>query len=218
MRKDTEALPRTLRSALVSDVLDGLGFRNQCLGWDICNMTGSEPMIGRAFTVTVTHIENGALPVVPYRGLLAALDAIKSGEIFVIPTDRSDRAAVWGELVSQACRSRHGVGALTDGLVRDLAPVRSLGFPVFARGTIPYDTNGRLEIVGHGQPGTIDGVEIRPGQLIVADVDGVTVVPEELEQLVLSEVARKDAAEGQFSRLISEGALPSEAFARTGVL
>jgi len=213
---DFEYLRRRLRSALVADVLDGLGLRHQCLAPGIGPIRSTDVLIGRAFPVTVVEVDTPVDP--PYQGLLQALDAIAADDVFVYPTGRSSRAAVWGELVSTACLARGAAGALTDGLIRDTERIRALGFPVFARGTLPLDVNGRLEVVGHGADVHLDGVRIRARDLIVADADGVVIVPAEVEAEAVELALAKDASEADFRSAVAAGTAPSVAFDQFKVL
>ncbi len=109
-------------------------------------------------------------------------------------------------------------GALTDGLVRDTERIRTLGFPVFARGTLPLDVTGRLEVVGHGVDAVVDGVSIRVGELIVADADGVVVIPHEIEAEAVGLALEKDMREAEFRSAVAAGMAPSAAFDRFKVL
>ncbi len=213
---DLTALSASLTSALVADSMDALGLGVQCLGWDIGPLQPHDVLVGRAFTVHQVEVDDP--PVVPYRGLLRMLEEIGPGEVFVIPTGRSTRAAVWGELVSTAAQFKGAAGALTDGLVRDSNKVRALGFPVFSRGTIPLDTNGRLEITGLASDALIDGVRIRRGDLIIGDADGVVVVPWTAAVEVVAHARAKLRGEVQFRRAVSDGVPPSVAFERFRVL
>lgn len=213
---DLAALRLTLTSALVADSMDALALPARCLGWDIVPLQSHDVLIGRAFTIHQIEVDKS--PARPYQGLLRALESIGPDEVFVIPTGRSTKAAVWGELVSTAARHRKAAGALTDGLVRDSAKVRALGFPVFARGTTPLDTNGRLEITDIATEATIDGVVIYRGDLIVGDADGVVVVPWAAARDVVERAQAKLRGEAQFRRAVSDGTAPSVAFERYGVL
>ena len=80
------------------------------------------------------------------------------------------------------------------------------------------DINGRYEVREHNVPGVIDGVEINPGDLIVGDVDGVTVIPEKLIDQVVAAVREKNSGESQFRKAVREGMPPSQAFEKFGVL
>ncbi len=213
---DMAQLRSVLTASLVADSMDALGLGARCLGWDIIALQPQDVLVGRAFTVHQIEVEGAR--TAPYRGLLRALDEIGPDEVFVIPTGRSTKAAVWGELLSTASRHRGAAGALTDGLVRDTTKVRALGFPVFARGTSPLDTKGRLEITDVVPEATIDGVSICRGDLIVADADGVVIVPWEAARDVIDGARSKSRGEGQFRRAVSNGIAPSVAFERFKVL
>jgi 4-hydroxy-4-methyl-2-oxoglutarate aldolase len=203
------------RTSLLSDALDRAGRRNQCLGPDIVPLSG-EHLQGRAFPFVLQRVDRPAEP--SYRGLLAALDAVPANSVVVIPGGRATDAALFGELMATACLARGAAGAVCEGFVRDLDDVRALGFPLFACGTVPYDMDGRLEVVGHDRPVEIDGVTIEPGVLIVADEDGVVVVPHDVEEEVLAAAADKAAKESGFKEAVASGLSPSEAYERFGVL
>jgi regulator of RNase E activity RraA len=93
-----------------------------------------------------------------------------------------------------------------------------MGFKVFATGTLPVDINGRYEVVAHNVPCEIDGVAINPGDLIVGDSDGVTIVPVAAIDAVVEAVIEKNSGENLFRKAVKEGMSPSEAFAKFGVL
>jgi 4-hydroxy-4-methyl-2-oxoglutarate aldolase len=210
----SSAFPR-LRSALVCDALDALGLRSQCL-------VGLTPLVagmhasGPAFPLATVVVD--AVPDVPYRGLLEGLDFVPPGAVVAISAHGRADVALWGELLSTICIARGGVGAVCAGPIRDASQIGALGFPVFATGRAPYDINCRLEVVGHGTPVSIGEVEIAPGDLLVADDDGVLVVPTAVIDEVVARVALKSQRESAFLAAVREGVLPSEAFARFGVL
>jgi len=120
--------------------------------------------------------------------------------------------------MATACLARGASGAIWEGFVRDLVDVRALGFPLFGCGTVPYDMDGRLEVVGHDRPIEIDGVTIDPGALIVGDEDGVVVVPPDVEAEALATAAEKASKESEFRAAVASGMSPSEAYERFGVL
>ena len=213
---DLNHLRQIFSSALTSDCLDHLGYRNQVLAYDIEMISGEGVMMGYAFPVQLEVVD--VAPEVPYIGLLAALDAIGKDQVYVTPSGRLHRAALWGELLSTACAFKGVAGALTDGPVRDVTRMRAIGFKVFGVGTNPLDINSRYEVVAHNVPCIIDGVTINPGDLIVADVDGVAIIPTELIDEVVRRVEEKNSGESQFRTAVKEGMSPSTAFAKFGVL
>ena len=179
-------------------------------------VSGSGIMLGYAFPVRLESVD--AFPEVPYIGLLKALDAVGKDQVYVVPTNRSGRAALWGELLSTACAFKGVAGALADGPTRDLSRTDAMGFKVFATGTLPVDINGRYEVVDHNVPCEIDGVAINPGDLIVGDSDGVTIIPVAAIDAVVAAVIEKNSGENLFRKAVKEGMSPSAAFAKYGVL
>lgn len=205
-----------LRAAHVADALDGVGLRGQCLPAGIQRVSGRGTMVGRALPVTARRVDH--VPDERYPGLLRALDAVGRDDVFVMSADGREDVALWGELVSTAASARGAAGAVLDGLVRDTHVVQALGFPVFARGRMPADIHGRLEVVGHGDPIVVGGVEVVRGALVVADEDGVVVVPPAVEEEVMDRAMEKAVREDDFRQAVTEGMAPSAAFERFGVL
>lgn len=206
-----------LRSALTADALDALGLRNQWLQVGISSVRPRAHMVGWAFPVRLDPVDE--VPEVPYTGLLAAIDAVMPDSIVVAASGDSKRAAVWGELISTVCRFRGAVGVVTDGATRDIDIISELeGFEVFARGALPCDVNGRLEWGTHSAPVTIDGVTISSGDLVVADSDGVVIVPAAYVEQVVDHVREKSAAESEFRQAVKAGMSAKDAFTTFNVL
>lgn len=216
MAHDLVELRKIFTSALASDCLDKLGYGRQVLNQDINMISGSGIMMGYAFPVRLEIVNS--FPKVPYLGLLKALDAVGKDQVYVTPTNRTGLAALWGELLATACAFKGVAGALTDGATRDLSRTDSMGFKVFATGTLPVDINGRYEVVEHNVSCEIDGVAINPGDLIVGDSDGVTIIPVAAIDGVVEAVIEKNSGENLFRKAVKEGMTPSAAFAKYGVL
>ena len=164
-----------LSVALAADALDGVGARRQVMDASIRPLQAGSRLVGWARTIevraTVVMAEH------PYAGEMAALAALMPGDVAVYHVATAVEAALFGELFGLAARAQGAVGAVLDGPVRDVRQLREQGFPVWANGVSPYDTKGRAEVVAHGVPVVCGGVEVAPGDLIVADDDGVIVVP-----------------------------------------
>jgi len=203
--------PDGLSSALVADAMDTRGFRVQCLGADIVALAGEGRIVGPAFTLQ-SHPASSVTPSEPYSGLLEAMDEVGPQMVVVFATGRSSAAGVWGELITTACQHRDVTGAVTDGLIRDAEQLQGSGFPVFGRGTLPYDSKGRLDVTAHQVPVEVDGVRIRPGDLVVADLDGVAIVPQEIIDEVLTAIDQKRANEDAFRAAVAQGMSMRQAF------
>lgn len=125
-------------------------------------------MVGPAFTVVAA---DDHLPV------LVALREAPPGSVIVASTGPRGRA-VSGELFATEAARRGHAGIVVDGHCRDLAGLRRLGLPVYARGTMPA-SGSTVDPGTFGDPLLIGGVEIRPGDLVVGDDDGLVVLTEE---------------------------------------
>ena len=146
-----------------------------------------------------------------YRSLLL-------GEIAIVATGESKRNAPWGELLSTAARARGCRGAVIDGLVRDVRAIQKLGFPVFAAGIKPVDSRGRGIVVDYNVPVRCGGIVVRPGDLIVADYDGVVAIPVGLIDETLELARQKISKENHSRKDLLDGAYLSDVYAKYGVL
>lgn len=165
----------TASAALVSDVLDRLGLREHTLDPAIRPLDRDTVLVGLAVPVIVRA--TAELPDEPYRGEMGALDSLQPGEVPMYAVEPGVDAALWGELFSCAAIGRGAVGAIVDGPIRDASLVRGLGFPVFGRGFSPLDTQGRAEVVAWREAAVCGGVLVHPGDVVVADEDGIVVCP-----------------------------------------
>lgn len=199
-------------AALVSDALDELGVREHTLDTALRPLAPGMRLAGRAVPVEVAATD--VLPEEPYAGEMAVLDSLRPGEVPVYAVAPDVNAALWGELFSCAAMGRGAAGAVVDGPVRDIGPTRELGFPVFARGCSPLDTRGRAEVVRFREPVVCSGVLVRPGDVVVADEDGVVVCPAELEDEVAAAIAAKARDEGGARADLRAGASLAEVWER----
>lgn len=215
---DLDELRRHVRVAPLSDCLDAAGLRHQNLPAHVVPLAPGMRMFGRAFTVDAVMASE--VPERPYAGLLDALDALGSDDVYVMPAPDGDMmlGSCWGELLSTWATQRGCAGMVTDGAVRDVAQIVELGFPTFAAGTTPRDIHGRYEIVAHQVPVMIAGVRIEPGDLIAGDVDGVVVVPMAVEDEVVAAALAKATGENSVRDAIVAGMSPSQAYDTYGIL
>jgi regulator of RNase E activity RraA len=179
-------------------------------------MTVAALLVGRCKTTLWEEIDT--TDPNPYELELVAVDSMGPDEILIAAAGGSNRSGLWGELLSTAARKRGGMGAIVDGTVRDVRQMRSMGFPVWAIGSSPYDSRDRNRVVRIDVPVAIDGVTFSPGDLVLADVDGVVVVPQKVEQDVIRQAWKKVHSENAFRDSIAEGMSAAEAFQRYGIL
>jgi regulator of RNase E activity RraA len=196
-----ERPPLPLGSSLAADCLDRLGIAGRVLDERIAPLAPGMRVDGPAHTLDVA--EEPGDPGDPYAGEVAAVDAIPAGAVVV--TSRFDGAAIWGELLATAATARGGVGIVTDGPVRDLERLRAMGFATFHAGRSPLDSQGRLSVRAHGVPVRCGGVEVAPGDRIVADDDGAVAIPAAAVPDVLALAAEKDRGEGDVRAALRGG-------------
>ncbi|MDQ3863082.1 MAG: RraA family protein [Actinomycetota bacterium] len=206
-----------LYAAVISDVLDAAGYREQAMGARITHHAGGgDVLVGRAATILAG--EEVELRGDPYALQIEAIDGLKEGDVVVATTHDSHRAAFWGELFSTAAVGRGARGLILDGLMRDRRKVDEMGFPVFATGARPVDSMGRLTVYAHGVPVRCGGVTVRPGDLVFAEPDGIVVVPAGIEEEVVAAALEKVDKEDLVRSELAGGASLAEAWARHRVL
>jgi regulator of RNase E activity RraA len=205
-----------LYTAVISDALDDLGYRDQALREFLRPISGDERFVGWARTISCVDVYH--VPEDPYAKEIEAVDSILPGEVVVVSTAGSLQNAPWGELLSTAALARGARGAVIDGLVRDVRKIQSIGFPVFARGIKPVDSKGRGAIIDYNMPIECAGARISPGDLIVADYDGVIAVPAEVLPNVIELASEKVAKENGSRAELKKGAYLKDVYAKYGVL
>jgi regulator of RNase E activity RraA len=211
-----ETLRRVLSSALVCDALDAEGFPNQSPRVPLPPLTAKHTLVGRCRTTLWADMHH--VDPRPYELELQAVDGCRLDDVIIAAAGGSMRSGVWGELLTAAARNAGCAGAIVDGAVRDIRLVREIGFAVFARGTCPYDSRDRQRVVDIGVPVEIAGVRFEPGDLVVADDDGIVVVPRSVEAVVIRRVWEKVTAEGRMRAAIKAGTRATDAFKEFGVL
>ncbi|MDA8346938.1 MAG: RraA family protein [Thermaerobacter sp.] len=209
-------LEQQLYTAVISDVLDEMGYRDQVMAANLRPIGDRPLVVGRARTIlAVDYYE----PLdEPYGVELQFVDSLRPGDVVVAGTNQSVRNGLWGELLSTASQYRGARGAIIDGYVRDVRKIRNLGFPVWGTGTKPVDSAGRGKSIAHDCRVLCGGVYVRPGDIVFADDDGIVVIPSELVEEVVGKASVKVAAEDSTRSDLTAGMSLSEVFRRRGVL
>jgi regulator of RNase E activity RraA len=204
--------------SLISDVLDGLGHRDQVLPVRIRPLDEATVLFGRARTGNYRDVYEVPTARNPYALEIALIDDLKPGEVAVLACGASGRIAPWGALLTTAAKARGAAGCLTDGYVRDIRAVRALGFPVFHGGIGPLDSKGRGEVAEIDVPVQVAGVRVAPGDFIFGDADGVLVIPWAIAAQVFTAAAEKLAGEARTEEALRRGEKLADVFARFGIL
>ena len=202
--------------AVVSDMLDDLGYRQQVMAPRVRPLYGSARVVGSAATVRALPVEEvPELREDQYRLHLEAIEALVPGQIMV--TSRIE-VCFWGELMSIAARNQGCTGVVIDGYTRDVSGIEALDFPVFCTGVSAADALGRSHVVEYGGPIESGGVKVAQGDLVIGDNDGVVVVPGEVAEDAITKAEEKVNGENLVRTKLEEGMSVSEVFLTYGIL
>lgn len=186
-----------LATSNLSDALDRLGIA-RCAVQGIVPRWGRTKVVGRAVTIRMTAA--GAVPAVAHLGV-DAIAASEAGDVIVVDNRGDLHHNCWGEILSLAAQLKGVSGVVVDGAVRDVDTCETFGFAVHARGTVPSTARGRIVQEAWNVPVRLGDAPVRPGDVIVADVNGVVVIPAErlaevvqaAEEIMAKENAMLDA-------------------------
>jgi 4-hydroxy-4-methyl-2-oxoglutarate aldolase len=213
---DFDHLKEEIYSAVVADVLDAMGYTRQATRIPFHAFTGVEKLMGRCKTTLwadMFHKDEN-----PYELELKAVDSCQPGDVLIAAAQGSDRSGIFGELLATAASNSGCVGTIVHGAVRDIAKMREMKFPVFATGRNPYDSQNRQRVIDIDIPVEIDGVIFNPGDIVLADADGIVVIPQAIEEQVIQAAKDKVSAENRTRDAIKNGMKAMEAYQTFGVL
>jgi regulator of RNase E activity RraA len=184
---------RHVEVASVSDAIEQLYGRRMYMSHRMRPIFTSK-FAGYALTVLLRREENkeGSAAL---NGMLQAIDNGGPDSVYVMVLEQGEDIAGMGGLMGTAMNARGFAGAVIDGGVRDTAYLRKIGFPVFALGTVPSTSVRHYRFAGANIPVTCDGVPVSPRDIVVADSDGVVVVPQGQAQAVLQLAQQMDFKE-----------------------
>jgi len=170
-----------LATSNLSDALDKLGLNGAVIG--VVPQWGKTKVVGRAVTIRMTAA--GAVESKSHLGV----DAIQNsspGDVIVIDNRGDLQNNCWGEILSMGALKQGVSGVVVDGAVRDVDSCEEFGFPVHARGTVPITARGRIVQEAWNVPIRLGNIAVRPGDIVVADINGVVVVAVEHIESVLA--------------------------------
>ncbi|MGA7411198.1 MAG: RraA family protein [Bryobacteraceae bacterium] len=207
---------RLVEAASVADAMEQLYGQKAYMSHDMRPLNQCK-FAGRATTVLLTKEEHKEGSKAQ-QGMLDAIDEARPGSVYVmVLEDGLDYAGIGG-LMSTAMKYRGLAGAVIDGGLRDTPQITKLQFPVFSRGTVPSTTVNHYRFAGRDITVTCAGVEVRPRDIIVADMDGVVVVPQEKAAEVLKKAQALDESEHSMIPFIEKYKSIREAVAKFGRL
>ena len=215
---------RELFSAVIGDVLDAAGQLHQFLPPCIQPLRDDMVVCGRAMTVLEADDGGGEGPGRkggilnrPFGLMLEALDDLQTDEVYVC-TGASPDYALWGELMSTCARNRGAAGAVVDGYSRDTRGILAQDFPCFSYGRYAQDQRPRGKVVDFRCAIKVGAVQVRPGDIIFGDLDGVCVVPREIEEEVIRQAWEKAHGERRVMTAIKGGMGAQQAWDTYGIL
>src|SRR3954453_21790924 len=179
--------------ASVSDAVELVTGQNGTMRYDMKLMTGSN-LVGRAVTALAKPAPaEQATAALAVKHSVEMIDEAKPGEVGVIVMEGTLDIAAMGNLMATAAVERGMAGMVLDGAIRDMWDIRRMGLTVYARSKSPRTAVGHYATVAKNIPVECGGVTVRSGDIIVADEDGVVVVPQDRAADVLKEAQSIDA-------------------------
>lgn len=213
----SDSLPRRFArvyTAAVTDVLDAMGLLRQTLPPAIQPLAPDMRVAGYAFPARGRPRKQGPRDEV-LRRFLGMLGDVPRDSVLVIQAN-DNAAAHFGELSAESLRARGVRGVVVDGSTRDAASIARLRFPTFVRFRTPQDSVPRWQAAEWGQPVTIGGVRVALGDVIVADFDGVVVIPRRVAHEVLLRCEKLVGTESKVRAAVRRGTKPLEAYEKYG--
>ena len=213
-----------LFTAVVGDVMDTLGYRNQFLPPQIQPLRQDMVIIGRAMPVLEADDDGGEGPGRrnellnrPFGLMLRALDDLQKNEVYVC-SGSSPTYALWGELMSTRAINVGAVGAVVNGYSRDTRGILEMNFPVFSMGRYAQDQRPRGKVLDFRCDIRFGNVLIRPGDIVFGDIDGVCVIPRSTEEPVMRGALEKARGERRVYQAIKGGMKAQQAWDTYGIL
>jgi regulator of RNase E activity RraA len=197
---------RALSTPAVSDAMDRLGIGGQCLG--VMPLDRSFRMAGAAFTVKYVDAPGGSVG--------DFIDDLGPGQVAVLDNAGRLDATVWGDLMTTVAKRRGVEGTVIDGVCRDLDRALGVGFPLFTRGHWMRTGKDRVQLEATEVPVVIGGVTVRPGDLLLGDMNGLVALPHERTGEIVTAAESIESAEAAIRAAITAGADLRDARAQAG--
>ena len=207
---------RRVEVASVSDALEQLTGRSMYMTHRMHPIFTTK-FAGFARTVQLKKDEGNSDPTA-LNGMLEAIDQGSTDSVYVMVVEDGSDIAGMGGLMGTAMSARNLAGAVIDGGVRDTAYLQKIGFPVYALGIVPSTSLGHYRFAGANIPVVCDGVPVAPGDVVVADSDGVVVVPKSIAPQALKLAQEMDFKEHSMYAYIEKLKSIEQAVAKFGRL
>jgi regulator of RNase E activity RraA len=219
-----QIIRQELFSAVVGDIMDKQGLLHQFLPPRIQPLDDGMFLVGRAMPVLEADTFGEQVPGTanelmnkPFGLMLEALDDLGKDEVYIC-TGASPRYALWGELMSTRAMKLGAAGAVVDGYARDTKGILDLKFPTFCYGRYAQDQGPRGKVIDFRLPVEIQGVSVRPGDIVIGDLDGVCIVPQRHEADIITLAIEKARGEKLVKKAIENGMSATDAFRKFGIM
>lgn len=199
---DMVAQYRHVEVASVSDALEQITHKKMYMSHRMQPIFTAK-FAGFARTVLLKKDEGNNDPEA-LTGMLEAIDQGSTDSVYVMVVEDGEDIAGMGGLMGTAMAARGYAGAVIEGGVRDVAYLRKIAFPVFATGIVPSTSVHHYRFAGSQIPVVCNGVAVNAGDIVVADSDGVAVVPKAQAQAVLTLAQQMDYKEHSMYALIEQ--------------
>jgi regulator of RNase E activity RraA len=200
-----------LDTCAVSDGMDRLGLMGATYG--VRPMWPCAKIVGRAVTMKIKPV--GLDKPKQHLGTLP-IDAAQPGDVIVIDNGGRPDTSCWGGLLALAAKTKGISGVVIDGACRDIDESRDVGFPVYARGAVPMTARGRVMQEAYNQEIEFAGVQVHPGDLVIADGSGVVIIPRSKEEEIVREAEAVAATEARMAEGIRQGMSVLEVLEKLG--
>ncbi|KMJ54640.1 diguanylate cyclase [Vogesella sp. EB] len=207
--RELVALFAGLDTAGVSDAMDKLGLPGQCLGiMPLDNYR--QVVVGPAFTVKYVAASSPAGSVGDF------IDEVAAGDVVVIDNDGRSDCTVWGDIMTQYAGLRQIAGTVIDGVCRDVNKALGEGYPLFTRGRFMRTGKDRVQVEAVGGTVSIGSARVAARDIVVADANGVVVVPRERAAEVAALAQQIETVEAAIRQQLAQGSTLAAARAALG--
>lgn len=189
-----------LDTCAVSDALDHLSLRGAALG--IRPVWPCPRIAGRAVTVKIVP---AGLTRPEHHLATPAVEGAEAGDVIVVDNAGRTDVSSWGDILSNAAQVKGVRGVVIDGACRDVDGSRDIGFPVYARAGVPVTARGRIIQESFNTLIQCGGIQVRPGDLVIADGSGVVFIPQERSEQVIEAAERIVAREAAMVEAVRAG-------------
>ena len=207
--KELLALFEGLDTPGVSDALDKLGLPGQCLGLAPLG-NYSQVIVGPAFTVQYVTAS------VPPGTVGDFIEDVAPGDVVVIDNAGRTDCTVWGDIMTQYAVHRQIAATVIDGVCRDVNKALSDGFPMFSKGRFMRTGKDRVQVQSVNQPVSIGTARVCSRDIVVADANGVVIVPRDRAREIAAVARHIESVETDIRELLSQGQTLKEARAALG--